>query len=129
MKRQRDRVPSPAPEAGSAGREATGGLGAIFEVFRQERKGQPFQHAGSLRAPDTRFAELYARQFYGRRGESQALWLVPRASIRELEDFPAEFDRSYRRVDGYSLKVRLREARKRAATHEGFAPEDREVTT
>ena len=50
----------------------------IFEVFRQERKGQAFQHAGSLTAPDERFAEEYAREFYGRRGESEAVWVVPR---------------------------------------------------
>ena len=29
----------------------------VFEVFRQERKGQPFQHAGSVTAPDETFAE------------------------------------------------------------------------
>ena len=29
----------------------------VFEVFRQERKGQPFAHAGSVEAPDPAFAE------------------------------------------------------------------------
>ncbi|MDX6506242.1 MAG: Phenylacetic acid degradation, partial [Gaiellaceae bacterium] len=48
----------------------------IYEVFRQERKGQAFQHAGSIEAADERFAESYAREQYGRRGESQALWVV-----------------------------------------------------
>ena len=28
----------------------------IYEVFRQERKGQAFQHAGSVDAPDEQFA-------------------------------------------------------------------------
>ena len=50
----------------------------IFEVFRQERKGQPFAHAGSVEAPDAAFADAWAREQYGRRGESEALWLVPR---------------------------------------------------
>ena len=50
----------------------------IFEVFRQERKGQAFQHAGSIEAPDAAFADAWAREQYGRRGESTALWLVPR---------------------------------------------------
>ena len=86
----------------------------IYEVFRQERKGQPFQHAGSFHAPDDRFADAYAREFYARRHESAALWVVPRGAVMEIEEFPGEFDQSYRRVDGYSLKVRLREARKRA---------------
>jgi ring-1,2-phenylacetyl-CoA epoxidase subunit PaaB len=102
---------STAPEAGSAGREAWRGHGTIFEVFRQERKGQPFAHAGSLSAPDGRFAEIYAREQYGRRQESTALWLVPRSAVHVIDEFPDEFDLKYRRVDGYSIKARLKEAR------------------
>ena len=86
----------------------------IYEVFRQERKGQPFQHAGSLDAPDRAFAETYAKEFYGRRGESEALWVVPRESILEIEEFVDELNRNYHRVDGYSLKEKLKEARARA---------------
>ena len=88
----------------------------IYEVFRQERKGQPFQHAGSFEAPDERFAEAYAREFYGRRQESVALWIVPRDELRTIDDFVDEFEMKYRRVDGYSIKVRLKEARERAGT-------------
>jgi len=88
----------------------------IYEVFRQERKGQAFQHAGSLDAPDVAFAETWAHEQYGRRGESEALWVVPRDAVHEVHDFPDEFDLKYRRVDGYSLKVRLKEARERAGT-------------
>ena len=90
----------------------------IFEVFRQEREGQPFQHGGSLEAPNHAFAEAYAREFYGRRDESYALWIVPREAVRELRDpyVAPVFDRDYRRVDGYSLKVKLKEARERAGT-------------
>jgi ring-1,2-phenylacetyl-CoA epoxidase subunit PaaB len=90
----------------------------IYEVFRQERKGQPFQHAGSVEAPDERFAEVYAREQYGRRQESVALWLVRRDALTEIDDFPDEFEMKYRRVDGYSIKARLREARERAGTLE-----------
>ena len=90
----------------------------VFEVFRQERKGQPLQHAGTVTAPDERFAEIYAREQYGRRQESVALWLVPRESVSEISEFPDEFDLKYRRVDGYSIKTRLREARERAGTLE-----------
>jgi phenylacetate-CoA oxygenase PaaH subunit len=91
----------------------------IFEVFRQERKGQPFQHAGALEAADPRSAELYARDFYGRRNESEALWVVPRESILEVGAFVDELGRNYHRVDGYSLKEKLREARARVgAPHE-----------
>jgi phenylacetate-CoA oxygenase PaaH subunit len=88
----------------------------VFEVFRQERKGQPFQHAGSLEAPDEAFAEWYAREQYGRRGESVALWVTPREAIAEIDDFVDELERNYHRVDGYPLKQKLKEARERAGT-------------
>jgi phenylacetate-CoA oxygenase PaaH subunit len=90
----------------------------IYEVFRQERKGQPFQHAGTVDAPDERFADIYAREQYGRRQESVALWIVRRDALHEIDEFPDEFDLKYRRVDGYSIKTRLREARQRAGTLE-----------
>ena len=86
----------------------------IYEVFRQERKGQPFQHAGSVEAPDHAFADAYAREQYGRRGESTSLWVVPREAIIEIDDFVDELNRNYHRVDGYPLKEKLKEARDRA---------------
>ncbi len=88
----------------------------IYEVFRQERKGHPFQHAGSLEAPDAAFADWYAREQFGRRGESVALWVVPRDAIEEIDEFVDELERNYHRVDGYSLKEKLKEARERAGT-------------
>jgi phenylacetate-CoA oxygenase PaaH subunit len=94
----------------------------IFEVFRQEKRGQPFAHAGSLLAPNAAFADAWAREQYGRRGESTALWLVPREAIHQVTEWADEFDLKYRRVDGYSIKTRLKEARERAG---GPAPEAR----
>ena len=90
----------------------------IWEVFRQERKGQPFTHGGSFHAPDQAFADAYAREFYARRQESVALWVVPRDAITAIEEFPDEFDLKYRRVDGYSIKARLKEARARVGSTE-----------
>ena len=91
----------------------------IYEVFRRERKGQAFEHAGSVEAPNADFAEAWAREQYGRRGESVALWLVPRDTIHAVDDWADEFDLKYRRVDGYSIKARLKEARERAAARTG----------
>ena len=87
----------------------------IYEVFRQERKGQAFAHAGSVEAPNWEFAEAYAREQYGRRGESVALWVVPRDAVLQIDDFVDELERNYHRVDGYPLKEKLREARERAS--------------
>ena len=93
----------------------------IWEVFRQERKGQPFQHAGSVEAANHEFADVYAREQYGRRGESQALWVVPREAIIEIDEFVDELNRNYHRVDGYPLKEKLKEARARAGTSRAAA--------
>ena len=86
----------------------------IWEIFRQDRKGQPFEHAGSVEAPDAEFAEAWAREQYGRRGESTALWVVRRDAILPIEEFVDELNRNYHRVDGYPLKEKLKEARARA---------------
>jgi phenylacetate-CoA oxygenase PaaH subunit len=101
-----------------APRDARGrGVSRVFEVFRQERKGQAFAHAGSVEAPDQAFADWYAREQYGRRGESVALWVVPREAVVEIDDFIDELQRNYHRVDGYPLKEKLRQARERAGTN------------
>src|SRR4029453_18546168 len=121
--RARDRAPARLPPGLARGDRAGAARGArargvIWEIFRQEREGQPFQHGGSLEAPNLVFAETYAREFYGRRDESLALWIVPREPVVEVGDpyLTDVFDRDDRRVDGYSLKVKLKEARERAGT-------------
>jgi phenylacetate-CoA oxygenase PaaH subunit len=117
------RLPPSLPRPGEMGpRLLARCVMPIFEVFRQEKKGQAFAHAGSVEAPDAAFAEAWAREQYGRRGESEALWLVPRESVHAITDWADEFDLKYRRVDGYSIKARLKEARERAGT---AAPVDR----
>ena len=39
---------------------------------------------------------------------------MPRDAILEVDDFVDELNRNYHRVDGYSLKAKLKEARERA---------------
>ena len=89
---------------------------AVYEVFRQERKGQAFRMPDRSRRRTTPSPRQYAREQYGRRGESTALWVVPREAIAEVDEFVDELERNYHRVDGYSLKEKLREARARAGT-------------
>ena len=60
--------------------------------------------------------ELVAREQYGRRGESTALWVVPRDAVHLVTDFIDELERNYHRVDGYSLKEKLGKARANAET-------------
>jgi len=39
---------------------------------------------------------------------------VPRDAVHQVTEWADEFDLKYRRVDGYSIKSRLKEARERA---------------
>jgi len=75
--------------------------------------------AGDIQHEPNRFSRLPGRwrlrEQYGRRGESIALWLVRRDAIHSVTEWSDEFDLKYRRVDGYSIKARLKEARERAS--------------
>jgi ring-1,2-phenylacetyl-CoA epoxidase subunit PaaB len=91
----------------------------VWEVFRQEDEGDPMIHAGNVNAPDEELAMHYAREFYGRRGESHRLWIVARESITELDDpdlLKPPFDRSHKKPGGYIIKHKLEAAKARAAT-------------
>lgn len=60
--------------------------GEVFEVFQQDQKDPTPHHGGNLLAPDAELAVHYAKEFYGRRQESQRLWIVPRSALWEVSD-------------------------------------------
>ncbi len=88
----------------------------VYEVFRQEREGEPMRHAGNVLAPDRELATHYAREFYSRRQESIRLWVVPRAAIQQIDDLDLlqpPLDRSFKKPAGYAFKEKLEAARAR----------------
>jgi ring-1,2-phenylacetyl-CoA epoxidase subunit PaaB len=88
-----------------------------FEVFRQEKEGDPMRHGGSVMAPDRELALHYARELYGRRQESERLWIVRRADIQVLEDpdwLRPPLDRSFKKPGGYVMRDKLGQARARS---------------
>ena len=90
-----------------------------WEVFRQEKEGDPMRHGGSVMAPDADLATHYAREMYGRRQESVRLWIVRRADIVDLEDpdlLQPPLDRSFKKPGGYVMRDKLAAARERAGT-------------
>lgn len=90
-----------------------------WEVFRREKDGEPMRHGGSVMAPDAELAVHYARELYGRRQESDRLWIVRRADIVELSDpdlLQPPLDRSFKKPGGYVMRDKLAEARERAGT-------------
>ncbi len=53
----------------------------LWEVFTQPKQGEPYEHAGSLRAPDKEIALQNARDVYARRNEAVSIWVVPSECI------------------------------------------------
>jgi ring-1,2-phenylacetyl-CoA epoxidase subunit PaaB len=52
-----------------------------FQVFLQEKAGQPHQDVGSVHAPDAEMAIYNARDVFVRRPECNSLWVVPAGAI------------------------------------------------
>ena len=93
------------------------GESVLYEVFRQEKDGDPMRHAGNVVAPDGELALHYARELYGRRQESVRLWVVPRTAITDLSDpdlLLPPLDRSFKKPGGYVMRDKLAAARERS---------------
>ena len=106
------------PNVLDADRAAAGHL-EPWEVFRQEKDGDPMRHGGNILAPDAELALHYAREMFSRRGESTRLWVVRRADIHVLEDLDLlqpPLDRSFKKPGGYLMRDKLATARDRAGT-------------
>ncbi|NOK64288.1 MAG: phenylacetic acid degradation protein PaaB [Chloroflexi bacterium AL-W] len=85
-----------------------------YEVFRREKEGAPMTHAGNITADRPELALIYAREVFGRRSESIELWVAPREAFMMLSDddiLQPPLDRSYRMVDGYRMRGKLRDTK------------------
>lgn len=95
-----------------------------YEVFRQEKDGDPMRHGGNVLAPDAELALHYAREMFSRRNESTRLWVIRRADIAVLEDedlLNPPLDRSFKKPGGYVMRDKLAAARNRAGTEKPAA--------
>lgn len=107
------------PNTFDPGAPAEPGVLEPYEVFRQEKDGDPMRHGGNVLAPDPELAVHYARELFGRRGESTRLWVVRRADIHVLDDpdlLQPPLDRSFKKPGGYVMRDKLAAARDRAGT-------------
>ncbi|HEX2240393.1 MAG TPA: 1,2-phenylacetyl-CoA epoxidase subunit B [Actinomycetota bacterium] len=90
----------------------------VYEVFRRGGHKDPFEHCGSVIAPDPEMALLLGKECFLRRREGEHLWVVKRSAIHSFEDeslLEIAADKSYRFAEAYRDVVTKRErARKRA---------------
>ncbi|HEX8682653.1 MAG TPA: hypothetical protein VF707_10100 [Ardenticatenaceae bacterium] len=85
----------------------------VWEVFQQQRRGDAFEHVGSVHASDGEMALILAKEQYARRGRCVQLWVVPGSQIlaTPMEDadiFEQGTDKTYREAFGYRLAARKR---------------------
>lgn len=87
----------------------------LWEVFTQRKRGEPHQHAGSVRAPDKELALLNARDVYSRRNEAISIWVVPAEQItastpeEEGSFFDPANDKVYRHPNFYKTPAGIRQ--------------------
>jgi ring-1,2-phenylacetyl-CoA epoxidase subunit PaaB len=84
-----------------------------YEVFLRKGGKEPFEHAGSLDAPDDELAVLLAREAYVRRGEGEEMWLVDRAHLVVADPalLAVNADRPHRHNDGSVVAARRKAKR------------------
>lgn len=85
----------------------------VYEVFLKKPGKAPFEHAGSLEAPDDEMAVVLSRETFTRRAEGEEMWLVARDHVIPVS---AEFiapndDKPHRHNDGSLVADRRRRLR------------------
>lgn len=98
------------------------GLYDVFEVFVQYNHLEHHQHVGSVLAPSAEIALHLGRENFLRRDKAVNIWVVRKDHIHatlyeESAFFATEFDREYRRVDGYADNARRWKVFKQKALH------------
>jgi len=90
----------------------------VYEVFKRSGHKDPFNHAGSVMAPDPEMALIMAKECFLRRREGEHLWVTRRSDIHSFSDeslLEIAADKSYRFPEAYRDVVAKREkARSRA---------------
>ncbi len=98
------------------------GLYQPYEVFVQYDHLAHHQHVGSVLAASPDIALQLARENFLRRDKAVNIWVVRKDHIHATpydvpEFFASEFDKDYRRVDGYADNARRWKAFKQKALH------------
>lgn len=84
-----------------------------YEVFLKKPGKAPFEHAGSMEAPDDELAVLLARETYVRRAEGEEMWVVERSHVLEVgPDFlGVNADKPHRHNSGEKVAKRRKAKR------------------
>ena len=88
-----------------------------YEVFHQQKRGKQATHVGIVHAPNPELAMVFAKEQYGRRGQTTNLWVVKSSDIfclnAEDEDmFETAPQKLHREAVEYKVRDRIEKYRK-----------------
>ena len=89
-----------------------------YEVFEQKKRGTHHVHVGSVHAPNSELAMMFAKEQYTRRGQCVNLWVVKTSEIfvTEYEDadiFENTATKLHRDPNSYKVMDRIKAYKER----------------
>lgn len=84
-----------------------------YEVFHQKKKGKQHAHVGIVHAPNQEMAMVFAKEQYGRRGQSSGLWVVKSSEIFSTAEEDADIfeevpNKLHREPAPYMVKEKIK---------------------
>jgi len=89
-----------------------------YEVFHQKKRGDQHMHVGIVHAANPEMALLFAKEQYGRRGQSVNIWVVKTREVytTDYEDsdiFDTVPEKMFREAGGYKVMEKINKYKKR----------------
>jgi ring-1,2-phenylacetyl-CoA epoxidase subunit PaaB len=89
-----------------------------YEVFEQKKRGTHHIHVGSVHAPSSELAMMFAKEQYSRRGQCVNLWVVKTSEIlaTQYEDadiFETTASKYHRDPNSYKVMDRIKAFKER----------------
>ncbi|MHB1921090.1 MAG: hypothetical protein ACYCOO_02530 [Chitinophagaceae bacterium] len=88
-----------------------------FEVFHQQSRGAHHEHVGSVHAPNSQLALVFAKEQFGRRKKCVNIWVVASADIfffpeADEDMFAGNLDKIYRDASGFKVMEKINQFKK-----------------
>jgi ring-1,2-phenylacetyl-CoA epoxidase subunit PaaB len=88
-----------------------------YEVFHQKKRGDQHMHVGIVHAPNPEMALLFAKEQYGRRGQSVNIWVVRTRDVYTTDYDDADIfetvpEKQYREAGGYKVMDKINKFKK-----------------
>jgi ring-1,2-phenylacetyl-CoA epoxidase subunit PaaB len=87
-----------------------------WEVFHQKKTGAQHTHAGIVHAPNAEMAMVFAKEQFGRRGQTAGLWVVKSSEIysttpENAEIFATTPEKQHREAAMYKTRDKIEQYR------------------